>query len=62
MSKGSRRRPTNVPLEQSDANFENIFGKRVPTYLKNRIHEANTDSLTEQNGSNPNNNTPKDNE
>jgi hypothetical protein len=35
--KGSRRRPTNIPLAQSDANFEGIFGKRVPTYLKKMI-------------------------
>jgi hypothetical protein len=44
MSKGSRRRPTTVPLEQSDANFESIFGKRVPTYLKNRTIEPNTEA------------------
>jgi len=37
MSKGSRRRPTNIPLAQSDANFEGIFGKKVPTYLKKLI-------------------------
>jgi hypothetical protein len=35
--KGSRRRPTNIPMEQADANFEGIFGKRVPTYLKKMI-------------------------
>ncbi len=35
--KGSRRRPTNIPLAQADANFEGIFGKRVPTYLKKMI-------------------------
>jgi hypothetical protein len=37
MSKGSRRRPTNIPLAQSDANFEGIFGKKVPTYMKKLI-------------------------
>jgi hypothetical protein len=37
MSKGSRQRPTNIPMEQADANFESIFGKRVPTYLKKMI-------------------------
>lgn len=37
MSKGSRQRPTNIPKEQADANFESIFGKRVPTYLKKMI-------------------------
>jgi len=44
MSKGSRPRPLKVPKEQFDNNFESIFGKRVPTYLKNRIHETNTDN------------------
>jgi hypothetical protein len=37
MSKGSRQRPTNIPMSQADANFEGIFGKRVPTYLKKMI-------------------------
>jgi len=37
--KGSRRRPTNIPLAQADANFEGIFGKRVPTYLKKMISD-----------------------
>ena len=37
MSKGSRRRPTGIPMEQADANYESIFGKRVPTYLKKMI-------------------------
>ena len=37
MSKGSRQRPTNIPMAQADANFEGIFGKRVPTYLKKMI-------------------------
>lgn len=37
MSKGSRQRPTTIPMAQADANFEGIFGKRVPTYLKKMI-------------------------
>ena len=37
MSKGSRARPLKVPQEQFDNNFEGIFGKRVPTYLKKMI-------------------------
>ena len=37
MSKGSRPRPLKVPKEQFDNNFEGIFGKRVPTYLKKMI-------------------------
>jgi hypothetical protein len=39
MGKGSRARPLNVSLEQFDSSFEGIFGKRVPTYMKNRIQE-----------------------
>jgi hypothetical protein len=35
--KGDRRRPTKVPTEQADANFEIIFGKYVPTYLRRQI-------------------------
>jgi len=35
--KGDRRRPTKVPTEQADANFETIFGKYVPTYLRKQI-------------------------
>ena len=30
MSKGSRQRPYSVPLEQRDATFETIFGKKPP--------------------------------
>lgn len=43
--KGSRRRVPNITLEQSDANFEGIFGKRVPTYLKKMIPD---DPVVEQ--------------
>ena len=45
--KGSRRRPTNIPLAQSDANFEGIFGKRVPTYLKKMIPDEPTNDSKE---------------
>jgi len=37
--KGSRRRPTKVPKEVADANFETIFGKYVPPNLRNRTQE-----------------------
>jgi hypothetical protein len=30
MGKGSRPRPKSVPLEQFDASFNNIFGKKEP--------------------------------
>jgi len=39
MGKGSRQRPTNISMAQADANFEGIFGKRVPTYMKKLIPE-----------------------
>jgi len=39
MGKGSRARPLGVSLETFSDNFEGIFGKRVPTYMKNRIEE-----------------------
>ena len=35
--KGSRRRPTKVPQAQVDANFETIFGKYVPLYMRKMI-------------------------
>ena len=35
--KGSRRRPTRISKEVADANFETIFGKYVPTYLRKQI-------------------------
>jgi len=38
--KGSRRRPTKIPKEQADANYEAIFGHYVPTYLRKRIPDS----------------------
>ena len=37
MSKGSRARPLKVPKQEFDDNFEGIFGKRIPTYMKKMI-------------------------
>jgi parvulin-like peptidyl-prolyl isomerase len=37
MSKGSRRRPTKVPTEVVDNNYEAIFGKYVPLYMRKQI-------------------------
>jgi hypothetical protein len=42
--KGSRRRPNKVPQAVVDANYETIFGKFVPLYLRKKIHETNTDN------------------
>ena len=35
--KGSRRRPTRIPTVQADANYETIFGKYVPLYMRKQI-------------------------
>jgi hypothetical protein len=35
--KGSRRRPTKVPQAVADANYETIFGKYVPPYMRKMI-------------------------
>ena len=39
MGKGSRQRPTTIPMAEADANFEGIFGKRVPTYMRKLTEE-----------------------
>ena len=48
MSKGSRRRPTKVPLEVADKNFETIFGKYVPTYLRKQIPDQQQKEETKE--------------
>jgi hypothetical protein len=40
--KGSRRRPTKVPTQVVDANYESIFGKYVPLYLRKQIPDEPT--------------------
>jgi hypothetical protein len=35
--KGDRRRPTKISQAEADANYENIFGKYVPTYMRKQI-------------------------
>ena len=37
--KGDKPRPLNVPKEEFDKSFENIFGKYVPPYLRNKTEE-----------------------
>jgi hypothetical protein len=41
--KGDRRRPTNIPKEQADANYEAIFGKYVPLYMRKQLPEENAE-------------------
>jgi hypothetical protein len=41
--KGDRRRPTRVPKEVADANYEAIFGKYVPLYMRKQLPEENTE-------------------
>jgi hypothetical protein len=48
MSKGSRQRPVAVSQKQADDNFESIFGKRVPTYMKRLTEENNMTPSVEQ--------------
>ena len=40
--KGDRRRKTLVPKEVADANFETIFGKYVPLYMRKQIPDEPT--------------------
>ena len=47
MGKGSRRRKTLVPKEVADANYEGIFGKYVPPYLRNRTEDTMQVRVTE---------------
>jgi hypothetical protein len=35
--KGDRRRPVKVSQAEADANYESIFGKYVPTYMRKQI-------------------------
>jgi hypothetical protein len=41
--KGDRRRPTNIPKEQADSNYEAIFGKYIPTYLRKQLPDDTTE-------------------
>ena len=41
--KGDRRRPTRVPKEVADANYEAIFGKYVPLYMRKQLPEEHTE-------------------
>jgi hypothetical protein len=40
MGKGSKSRPLSVSREDFENQFEGIFGKYVPPYLRNRTEEA----------------------
>jgi hypothetical protein len=35
--KGDRRRPVKVSQAEADANYETIFGKYVPVYMRKQI-------------------------
>jgi len=45
--KGDRRRKTLIPQAQADANYEAIFGKYVPLYLRKQIPDNETDIIDE---------------
>jgi len=46
MSKGSRPRPKSVDGKTFDNNFESIFGKHVPTYMKKLIPDTPVEDNT----------------
>jgi hypothetical protein len=46
--KGDRRRPNKVPKEVVDANYETIFGKYVPLYLRKQIPDEPLDAYNEE--------------
>jgi hypothetical protein len=46
--KGDRRRKTLVPKEVADANFETIFGKYVPLYMRKQIPDEPLDAYNEE--------------
>jgi hypothetical protein len=45
--KGDRRRPTNIPKAQADANYETIFGKYVPVYMRKQIPDNEESAINE---------------
>ena len=45
--KGSKPRPLGVPKDQFDNNFESIFGKRVPTYMKKMLPDESVEQNKE---------------
>lgn len=38
--KGDRRRPVKISQAEADANYESIFGKYVPTYMRKQIPDT----------------------
>jgi hypothetical protein len=45
--KGDRRRPTRVPKEVADANYEAIFGKYVPLYMRKQLPDDTEQTINE---------------
>ena len=48
MSKGSARRPAEVPSEVVDANWDNIFGKKDKPEAKDIVDQSKKDSSCTQ--------------
>ena len=46
--KGDRRRKTLVPQSVVDANYETIFGKFVPLYMRKQIPDEPLDAYNEE--------------
>ena len=42
--KGDRRRPTKISQAEADANYEAIFGKYVPLYLRKQLPDTPAES------------------
>jgi hypothetical protein len=46
--KGDRRRKTLIPQAEADTNYEAIFGKFVPLYLRKQIPDEPLDAYNEE--------------
>lgn len=47
MAKGDRRRKTLVPQAVADANYETIFGKFVPLYMRKQLPDDTEKTIDE---------------
>jgi hypothetical protein len=45
--KGDRRRPVKVSQAEADANYETIFGKYVPVYMRKQIPDNEESVINE---------------
>jgi hypothetical protein len=45
--KGDRRRPVKVSQAEADANYETIFGKYIPVYMRKQIPDNEESVINE---------------